>query len=329
MTRRHLIVFVLFASTCAFASKPKPAEADALIQRAIAHSDWRAAGPISVSGTVVLKAVKGNPTILYEMLWKSSREWRDSVSAPGYREERVALGDKLYLQRPASSSPGVFLDMYLALDPQRIWNGLPEHTPSKVFTRKIAGHPAICVHYTTKQFGIFGEPTFCADAATADLLYASSMLGDVTYSNFSNVDDRSFARNIEVKHNDVLELALALQANPSIAGPPLVAPSGAVTYVNCPAVDFREPLKDDAHSPPPHYPREARIRGEQGTSGYVVLISSTGVVEVKDLAVAATTLLDDQTRSVLPQWKYFPATCNGQPIDVETVIRVNYTLSAH
>jgi hypothetical protein len=57
---------------------------------------------------------------------------------------------------------------------------------------------------------------------------------------------------------------------------------------------------------------------------------------VADFAVAAERLrilvlrpaeLLRKSISALKEWRYEPATCNGKPVEVETVLQVNYSLS--
>jgi len=38
---------------------------------------------------------------------------------------------------------------------------------------------------------------------------------------------------------------------------------------------------------------------------------------------------DDSTKSAISHWRYDPAMCGGQPVDVGTVLQVNYALSGH
>jgi len=329
MTRRHLIVFVLFATTYASASNPKLAAADALIQRAIAHSDWRAAGSLSVSGKVVLESIKGSPTVLYKLLWKSPREWGDSISAPGYGELRVGLGDKLVIKRSMPSTPGIFLEMYSALNPQRIWYGIPNRIATRVQSRTIAGKQATCVSYAENMGPNPADEVaeFCADPATSDLLYASGGVGDVDYSNFTTINGHAFPKKIKVVTDGHPAITIALSAKPAESPAPISAPAGAAVSVNCPAIDFREPVL--LRQQRPYYPGGALMLREQGTSGYAVLITPEGRVQIESLTVSAGRLLDDATRSALEKWHYFPATCDGKPIGRETVVDVHFEIRDH
>ena len=77
---------------------------------------------------------------------------------------------------------------------------------------------------------------------------------------------------------------------------------------------------------PPLYPEQARRARIQGSVHMSVVISKTGdVVDVEvidgpiELVVSAV--------NAVRQWKYRPYVLQGEPVAVDTVITVNYTLS--
>lgn len=69
------------------------------------------------------------------------------------------------------------------------------------------------------------------------------------------------------------------------------------------------------------------VQHHQGTVSFDVLIGKDGVPQFRRLIESAGADLDDSSRRALSRWRYAPAMCNGQPVEVETVLQVNYALS--
>ena len=77
---------------------------------------------------------------------------------------------------------------------------------------------------------------------------------------------------------------------------------------------------------PPHYPNDARQAGIQGSVVMKALIDTKG--DVVDLTlIQGHPELAPAAIEAVKQWKYKPYLLNGQPVNVETQITVNFTLS--
>jgi protein TonB len=77
---------------------------------------------------------------------------------------------------------------------------------------------------------------------------------------------------------------------------------------------------------PPKYPNKAREKRVQGTVVLRAVISKDG--DITDLSVVSgdPSLVKSATKAV-KQWKYRPYLLAGQPVAVDTEIKVNFTLS--
>jgi len=76
----------------------------------------------------------------------------------------------------------------------------------------------------------------------------------------------------------------------------------------------------------PEYPEKARKKRIQGTVVLRAVISKEG--DIIDLsAVSGDPLLTKSALKAVKQWKYKPYFFQGKPVDVDTEIRVNFTLS--
>jgi TonB family protein len=76
----------------------------------------------------------------------------------------------------------------------------------------------------------------------------------------------------------------------------------------------------------PRYPPEARKEHVQGTVVLMVLISREGdVSEVK--LISGDPILAPAAIDAVKQWKYKPYLLDGRPVEVETTVQINFTLS--
>jgi protein TonB len=76
----------------------------------------------------------------------------------------------------------------------------------------------------------------------------------------------------------------------------------------------------------PKYPEEARQQGVQGSVVLKVLISKEGTIT--DLTpVSGDPLLTPAAIKAVKKWRYKPYLLEGEPVQVETTIQVNFTLS--
>jgi len=80
------------------------------------------------------------------------------------------------------------------------------------------------------------------------------------------------------------------------------------------------------HRVQPAYPPLARTARIQGTVELRAIISKSGTIE--DLAVVGGhPMLVTSAIEAVRQWRYRPYLLNNEPIEVETVITVNFVLS--
>ena len=76
----------------------------------------------------------------------------------------------------------------------------------------------------------------------------------------------------------------------------------------------------------PEYPEEARRGRIQGTVVLHVLISKAGDIARIEV-VSGDPLLAPEAIRVVKLWRYRPYLLNGNPVEVDTQILINFTLS--
>jgi protein TonB len=77
---------------------------------------------------------------------------------------------------------------------------------------------------------------------------------------------------------------------------------------------------------PPTYPPLARQARIQGTVLLQAQISKTGDIENLQL-ISGHPMLAPAAIEAVKQWKYKPYLLNGEPVEVETQVQVNFTLA--
>lgn len=77
------------------------------------------------------------------------------------------------------------------------------------------------------------------------------------------------------------------------------------------------------HKVNPKYPREAREKGIQGDVILQATIDTKG--NITDLkAVQGDPILAEASIEAVKQWKYRPYLLNGEPVEVETTIKIQF-----
>ena len=75
------------------------------------------------------------------------------------------------------------------------------------------------------------------------------------------------------------------------------------------------------------YPPEAKQARIQGTVRMSAVIGKEGEVLGLTLLMSPSAELARSAMEAVNQWKWSPTLLNGQPVEIQTVIDVNYTLS--
>jgi TonB family protein len=78
----------------------------------------------------------------------------------------------------------------------------------------------------------------------------------------------------------------------------------------------------------PQYPENARQRRVQGTVAVDAWMGIDGIPRIGEVVGRVNPDLERSGISALKEWRYEPATCDGKPVEVETVLRVNYSLQS-
>jgi len=123
-----------------------------------------------------------------------------------------------------------------------------------------------------------------------------------------------------------------------------IAPSAAALSAPAPPAPFPSPTISGTSAPkrirvgaeaflkaklisqtPPEYPKIAEMARVEGVVRLIILVDVDGVVRDAQLVYGPPLLVEAAKQAVL-KWRFAPTRLNGQPVQVETEISVNFTL---
>jgi periplasmic protein TonB len=81
------------------------------------------------------------------------------------------------------------------------------------------------------------------------------------------------------------------------------------------------------HRVQPVYPQMAKIARVQGPVVLAAIIGKDGTIQNLHVISTASPLLNQSALDAVKQWRYRPYILNGEPVEVDTQITVNFTLS--
>ena len=81
------------------------------------------------------------------------------------------------------------------------------------------------------------------------------------------------------------------------------------------------------HDVTPQYPQMAKIARVQGPVVLAAVIGKDGSIANLHVLSTASPLLNQAAIDAVKQWRYRPYILNGEPVEVDTTITVNFTLS--
>ena len=109
-----------------------------------------------------------------------------------------------------------------------------------------------------------------------------------------------------------------------ISSTPVAVPKVAVQRVRV-SQGVTQGMK--VHDVTPQYPQMAKIARVQGPVVLAAVIGKDGAIQNLRVVSTASPLLNQAALEAVKQWRYRPYILNGEPVEVDTTITVNFTLS--
>jgi len=80
-------------------------------------------------------------------------------------------------------------------------------------------------------------------------------------------------------------------------------------------------------APSPEYPRVAKLARVQGAVRYSAVIGKDGKIRDLKYVSGPAMLATPEVMRTVSEWEYQPYQLNGEPVDVQTEITVNFVLN--
>jgi len=320
------VVFLLVCSVFGIASNNQSQEGKDLIEKAAEKMNIFALPYFEMKGNVRIDN-QGKPLDgTYLLLWNGLDQWREEINFPGYTE--IQLGGKgvVFLKRNVDFMPLRINQLRTALGYGTAGNSVSmmsltprsDETIKRVKDRKVNGTKVKCAEIADQDKH---TREVCVDASTGTLVREGAFLdkdmmpvGPKLFPRF-----RSYVQGGKpLAEVQVTELKTTEQF-PSAA---FVPPAGSLSRPGCMNPSpFRL-----VHKVSPQYPEEERRSHVEGTVAVYTWIGVDGKPRDFRIVSGVTPTLNAASIDGVQQWRYDPATCNGTPVEVETVLTVNYSL---
>ena len=268
----------------------------------------------------------------YRLLWDGPEHWREEISLPGYTELQVGGKGTVWIHRSTDFIPLPVYQLHAALGfgsvagadtghfESFVQLGLtPKDRVKKLHFRKQHGDRLTCVETEDEQKSSW---EVCVNDSTGTLFRGASYED----RDFRPVSGKVFPRFLSFLENG--KTVVKVNVNDLIAPAefplnsftPLVTVSAEAGCMN--PMPYRR-----VKSLAPQYPQDARQQRIEGTVVVDVWIGTDGFPRIRKVTASPNASLEKAAATALTGWRYEPASCEGRPVQVETVLRVNYILS--
>ncbi len=270
----------------------------------------------------------------YELLWNGPEQWREEILFPGYSEVQVGGKGTVWIQRSTDFYPLSVYFLHAALgfgsgaagaiaEPVqpghtvRPWSlvqlNLSERDKvTNIHERKEHGETQACIEYENVVKRLF---EICVSESTNTLVRSPAYVdkelkpvgGGKAYPRFlSSIDDdgRTLAKA------NVTEFTTPVQFPPNSFTPP----TGVSPQAGCMNPTPFQLINGDFGE----YPLNAGI----GVAIWDAWIGLDGLPRI--VGYGGMSAFDRSSKNAIKKWRYEPATCNGKPVEVETVLLITY-----
>lgn len=319
-----VLIMVLLASfaPAAFANE-KDAEATALIEHARQLSDIRAEGSPAFKVRLIFKIIKKNGSALegeYGEVWVSKGQWQKDTVAGPFHSVEVANGQKRWILDSKTPMPEHLMDIPGFLELATLRSDVLR--PQKIASHDRNGLKLRCLEA--------GQSSLCFDTASGALVHAvwATPTGtgvqekSCSYSDYQKFGDHLVARSYACTEGDQTKIEgkiVELAADPAPDQSLFTPPDGAEESVNC-----------LGRLLPPQVLRYSHATFEggmpSGSTEVVIsmLVPTNGDPQDFRVLSAPDKELDNRALKMVKQYKFKPATCDGEPIEFRIMAEIGF-----
>lgn len=326
-----ILPFILFQGLATGSDKPDQQAELARLQEAITKTNIFELPSFTLKASVQVavneKFIEGS----YQLLWNGPDHWREEISFPGYHEIQIGGKGVIWVQRSTDFIPLAIFNLHNALGFGSSAGIPPSNslvrfglTPKDIITkkreRKEFGERSTCLeihHYLGYQSEL------CVRDDNGAIVRETSYEAD---KDFQPIGSKIFPRVLTFKREDqslAKVTVTELIANPQFSPDSFSAPAGLSPQQGCMNPQVARLIKKQ----PPSYPDRARSMYVQGTVSIQTAIGIDGIPRIDKVVQSPSSDLEQSSVSTIKEWRYDPASCDGKPVETDTLVQVNYTLS--
>ncbi len=292
--------------------KPSPRQ---LIDAAHKTSDLMVLGSYILSASVVVNPGTSKEQTGSLAVYRDRDRARVDMAVAGGTETRITLGNKNYLDPDkmliASAWPFEFDRSW---DPQHAERNifLVRPAPQSVSRRKIRGIEAWCVE--TKHDS--GKDQICIDVTRNIVL----VVNEKEFSDYTTVNGVMFPQTIRIAYPPgvIIEIRKIQISVYPVDATLFSVPAHTMEFETC---DHETPPRI-VDSPIPERSNLARHE-INATVRLYVFIDKEGKVAAMRFQTRGPETLENKIKNAVMNWRFKPATCDGQPVNVATTLELD------
>jgi TonB family protein len=268
----------------------------------------------------------------YRLLWNGRDQWREEIKIPGYTELQVGGKGTIWVRRSTEFLPLRIYQLHAALG---FWSNAstnagysgylvrvgitPTDRVKKVHSRKQHGDKLTCVEV---EHETDFSTELCVNDSTGTLVRGTSY----EEHDFQPVAGKVFPRSLSFVDNGktVVKISVSSLVTPGEFPANAFTPvSGITAEAGCMNPTSYRRIKIVA----PQYPPGLRQRHIEGMAAFDVSINTAGVPRIHKMVASTNPEFERSTETAIMAWRYEPATCDGKPVELETILQMKFTLS--
>jgi len=317
-----LVIAALFTST--LANDKKDDDAKALVQRAMNASAIREEGSAPFRLKANVKVIHDDGSILegtYTETWVSNTRWRKEIVLGEFRRTQVVAGRKMWNSATSNVLPEHLADISATFDPWFLLSG--SWKADKFEDRQVDGKAAHCFRAKRSRSGV---SELCFESATGVLTatIVPVQLGDrnveglCLYRGYQPLGDRVVPTSysyFEDKKPRLQAQILELKLHPPLDDSLFAPLPDAKELVHCPT---------RAQPPVPVHNVAPDLTRNSGVVRISLVVGVDGRPHDLQVASSLDPASDNSALEAVRQWKFKPAICEGEPIEVQIAIDIDF-----
>lgn len=321
------LIGVLTSSYLNASDAPGEQETIKKLEQAISQTNIFDLASFQMTATVQILSKGGKPLDgEYRLLWNGPEQWREEINLPGYSEVQVGGKDMVWNQRSLDFIPLRIAQLHSTLGFGTIASSSAGFGKSfvhlgftskdrvkKSFFRNWHGDKLACIEVeNVRKF----SSEVCVNDKTGTLFRG----GALEDHDFQPVGNKLFPRSLGFTEDGKSVVKINV-SNITVPGEfsldtfaPLPGVSGEAGCMN--PMPYRR-IKDELHNP-------QEVEQPPGPGVVVVdkWIGTNGIPRIRKVVPGSSASLEKFVIKMVSWERFEPATCNGKPVQVETVMRV-------